>query len=234
MNIFAPRKTPQEILRQHKRSIDRAVRDIDRERQKLEQQEKKLTADIKTMAKQNMNAAKIMAKDIIKTRHHITKLYEMRTQMQAVGLKIQALSSNAQMADAMKGVSNTMKIMNRKMQLPQIAKIMQQFEQESEILDMKQDMINDNFEEMGEAEEEETDDLVAQVLDEIGIGVSQSVFYIYVGACCSYTSCRCRFRKEIRATEETINTLYNGHELVPINPIVLLLKVGIDTFFNFK
>lgn len=201
MNLFAPRKTPQEILRQHKRSIDRAVRDIDRERTKLEQQEKKLQADIKIMAKQNMNACKVMAKDLIKTRNHITKLYEMRTQMQAVGLKIQTLGSNAQMADAMKGVSRTMRVMNKRMKLPQIAKIMQQFEAESEILDMKQDMMNDNFDEMNEDEEEETEEVVQQVLDEIGIGVATTVAQADVGTGTGLDG-RQRAREETRAASE--------------------------------
>lgn len=50
--IFGRRKTPEQMLRENQRLLNRAMRDLDRERQKLEQQEKKIIADIKKMAKQ--------------------------------------------------------------------------------------------------------------------------------------------------------------------------------------
>lgn len=50
--LFGKRKTPEEMLRQNQRALNRAMRELDRERMKLEQQEKKIIADIKKMAKQ--------------------------------------------------------------------------------------------------------------------------------------------------------------------------------------
>ena len=47
-------------------------------------------------------AAKIMAKDLVRTRQQIQKFYEMKSHLQAVSLKIQTLKSTAAMADAMK------------------------------------------------------------------------------------------------------------------------------------
>lgn len=49
--LFGRRKTPQEMLRQNQRALNKAMRDLDRERAKLEGQEKKIIADIKMMAK---------------------------------------------------------------------------------------------------------------------------------------------------------------------------------------
>jgi hypothetical protein len=46
-----------------------------------------------------------MAKDLVRTRRYVQKFYQMRTQLQAVGLRIQTLRSNQQMADAMKGAT---------------------------------------------------------------------------------------------------------------------------------
>lgn len=51
------------------------------------------------------NACKVMAKDLVRTRRYVQKFYQMRTQLQAVGLRIQTLRSNQQMADAMKGAT---------------------------------------------------------------------------------------------------------------------------------
>ena len=38
--LFGRRKTPEELLRQNQRALNRAMRELDRERQKLETQEK--------------------------------------------------------------------------------------------------------------------------------------------------------------------------------------------------
>lgn len=46
-----------------------------------------------------------MAKDLVRTRRYVQKFYQMRTQLQAVGLRIQTLRSNQQMADAMRGAT---------------------------------------------------------------------------------------------------------------------------------
>lgn len=46
-----------------------------------------------------------MAKDLVRTRRYVQKFYQMRTQLQAVELRIQTLRSNQQMADAMRGAT---------------------------------------------------------------------------------------------------------------------------------
>ena len=47
------------------------------------------------------------------------------------------------MAQAMKGVTKAMQQMNRQMKLPEIQKIMMEFEKQTEIMDMKEEMMND-------------------------------------------------------------------------------------------
>jgi len=70
-----------------------------------------------------------------------------------------------------------MVMMNRQMNLPAMQRILQNFEIESEKMDMKQEMMadvmGDIFEEEGE--EEATDEIINQVLDEIGINLSSEV-----------------------------------------------------------
>ena len=55
--------------------------------------------------------------------------------------------------------------MNRQMKLPEIQKIMQEFEKQSEIMDMKEEMMNDVMDDVmeGEDDEEEGDAIVSQV-----------------------------------------------------------------------
>lgn len=81
------------------------------------------------------------------------------------------------MADAMKGVTKAMKSMNRQINMPAIQKIMMDFERESEMMDMKEEMMSDAIDEVmdEEEDEEESDQIVQQVFDEIGIGLDQQV-----------------------------------------------------------
>ena len=75
------------------------------------------------------------------------------------------------MADAMKGVTTALTKMNKKMNLPALSKIMQEFMKENERSELTQEMmgdaIDDAMEEPGSAEEEAN--LVSQVFDELGI-----------------------------------------------------------------
>ncbi|CAN7993867.1 unnamed protein product, partial [Ixodes pacificus] len=155
--LFGKKKTPEEMLRQNQRALNKAMRDLDRERAKMEQQEKKIIMDIKKMAKDNqMDAVKIMARDLVRTRRQVKKFILMRANIQAVSLKIQTLRSQNAMAQAMKGVTRAMQNMNRQLNLPQIQKIMQEFEKQSEIMDMKEEMMNDAIDDaMGDDEDEE-------------------------------------------------------------------------------
>mmetsp|Transcript_8006 Transcript_8006/g.12861 ORF Transcript_8006/g.12861 Transcript_8006/m.12861 type:complete len:214 (+) Transcript_8006:208-849(+) len=178
MGLFGPSKTPQEMLREYKRMVDRSVRELDRERAQMQNQEKKLISEIKKVAKEGqMGAAKIMAKDLVRTRAYITKFYNMRTQLQAVGLRLQTLKSTAAMTDAMKGVSKAMVKMNKQVNLPAMQQIMMEFAKQSELMDAKQEMMGDTLDDVvGEDnEEEESDQVVNQVLDEIGISLNQQL-----------------------------------------------------------
>eukprot|EP01117_Protostelium_nocturnum_P000092 TRINITY_DN1017_c0_g1_i2.p2 TRINITY_DN1017_c0_g1~~TRINITY_DN1017_c0_g1_i2.p2 ORF type:complete len:210 (+),score=82.45 TRINITY_DN1017_c0_g1_i2:2453-3082(+) len=173
--LFGKKKTMKEILREHQRNINRAVRDIDRERTSLQNQEKKIIAEMKALAKKGqMGAIKIMAKDLVRTRNNVSRFYKMRTELQAVGLRIQTVASQNAMAEAMKGVTKAMMTMNKRMNIPQMQKIMMEFEKQSEMLDMKQEMMSDTMDDVfeEEGEEEETEEVINQVLDEIGINLS--------------------------------------------------------------
>lgn len=172
--LFGRKKTPSEMLRENKRQLDRAIRELDRERTKLERQEKQVIADIKKAAKAGqIDSTRIMAKDLVRTRNHMKKMIKMKTQIQAVALKIQTLKSTATMADAMKGVTKAMRSMNKTMNIPGLQKIMMEFEKQNEMMEMKQEVMDDMIDDTlaDSDEEEETDQVVSQVLDELGLSL---------------------------------------------------------------
>ncbi|KAJ5832480.1 SNF7 family protein [Penicillium riverlandense] len=169
---FGKRMTPAERLRKHQRALDRTQRELDRERTKLENQEKKLVQDIKKSAKNGqMEACKIQAKDLVRTRRYIQKFYQMRTQLQAISLRIQTVRSNEQMMQSMKGATHLLGSMNRQMNLPALQRIAMEFERENEVMDERQEMMDDAIDEATgmEGEEEEGEDVMREVLDSLGV-----------------------------------------------------------------
>ena len=136
--LFGKGKTPAQRLKEYQRSIKKSVREMDREKNALERNEKKLMADIKKEAKEGrVDSARIMAKDLVRTRGYIKKMYKMKSHMEAVSLRLATMQSSAQMAQSMKGVTKVMGKMNAKMNLPQISKIMMEFEKQNEMMGMK-------------------------------------------------------------------------------------------------
>ncbi len=125
------------------------------------------------------DAVKVMAKDLVRTRQASKKFMLMKANIQAVSLKITTLKSNHAMAQAMKGVTKAMATMNKKvsklrcsaslifasvfslwaflqMNLPEIQRIMMEFEKQSEMMNMKEEMMDDAIDmAMGDDDDEE-------------------------------------------------------------------------------
>lgn len=175
--------TPAERLRKHQRALEKTQRELDRERTKLENQEKKLVQEIKKNAKNGqMGAVKVQAKDLVRTRRYIQKFYQMRTQLQAISLRIQTVRSNEQMMQSMKGATKLLGSMNKQMNLPALQRIAMEFEKENDIMDQRQEMMDDAIDDVtGLEDEEEGEEVVNQVLDEIGIDLGQSVSFLSLG-----------------------------------------------------
>lgn len=57
----------------------------------------------------------------------------------------------------MKGVTRAMMVMNRQMNLPQMQRIMMEFERQNEMMEMKEEMVGDTMDDAfeGEGEQEE-------------------------------------------------------------------------------
>ncbi|RTG83139.1 charged multivesicular body protein 2A [Schistosoma bovis] len=149
--LFGTRKTPEEQLRDSKRTIARTLREIDREKTQLERERVRITNEIRALAKRGQIDA-----------------------VKALSMKIQTLKSTATMASAMKQVALTMRKMNSTMQLPQFQKIMMEFEKQTETMEMKQDMMSDVIDDaIGDQNDiEDSETVVNKVLEELGIDLN--------------------------------------------------------------
>lgn len=171
-NAFGKQKPIKEIVREHQRMINKAIRELDREIKNLEREQKKFEVEIKKAGKKNeIKAARLIAKDIVRTRANISRFMEMKSTLNGVSMKLLTIKSHEAMASAMRGTTKAMKQMNKMNDIPALKKLMTEFMRENEKSDMTQEVIadtlDDAFNEEGALEEEEL--IVNQVLDELGI-----------------------------------------------------------------
>ena len=92
-------------------------------------------------------------------------------------MRRQTVRSNEQMMQSMKGATMLLGSMNRQMNLPALQRITMEFERENEIMDERQEMMDDAIDEATgmEDDEAEGEDIVREVLDEIGVDLTQAV-----------------------------------------------------------
>lgn len=77
---------------------------------------------------------------------------------------------------SMKGATQLLGSMNKQMNLPALQRIAMEFERENDIMDQRQEMMDDAIDDVtGLEDEEEGEEVVNQILDEIGVDLGQSV-----------------------------------------------------------
>lgn len=77
---------------------------------------------------------------------------------------------------AMKGATMALGSMNRTMNLPALQRIAMEFERENDIMEQREEMMDDAIDDaMDVGIEEEGDEVVERVLEEIGVDLNQAV-----------------------------------------------------------
>lgn len=87
------------------------------------------------------------------------------------------MKSQQAMAKGMFSVTRSLQVMNKQMNMPQMQKMMMEFEKQNEMIEFKQEMMDDVMDDVlaADNEEEKTEEMVNQLLDEVGITLSSSM-----------------------------------------------------------
>ncbi|KAL3700243.1 hypothetical protein R1sor_018265 [Riccia sorocarpa] len=182
--MFERTKTPLEVMRENRRLMERGMREIEREKQQLHVIETKLVQEIKKTAKlDEWDAVKIMTIDVLRTRHRIIRCYNLYQQLKSISVHTQTLKSSEAMAGALYGFIKVVRQLSLQVHLPALQKIIQEFE----IQQMQPHMSLGEMEEEDYYEEEEeeevggNDEIICQVLDEIGVDFNSSLLHTSQG-----------------------------------------------------
>ena len=103
------------------------------------------------------------------------------------------------MMQAMKGATGVLGNMNRSMNLPALQRIAMEFEKENDIMDQRQEMMDDAIDDVtGLEDEAEGEEVVEQVLEEIGVDLRQAVSALDVLLLLLHMLTICRWVKLLR------------------------------------
>ncbi|KAG5283315.1 hypothetical protein AALO_G00040730 [Alosa alosa] len=169
------KKTVDDIIKEQGKELRGTQRQITRDRAALEKQEKQMEMEIKKMAKTgNREACKILAKQLVQLRKQKNRTYAVSSKVTSMSTQTKVMNSQMKMAGAMSTSAKTMQTVNKKMDPQNTLKTMLDFQKENLKMGMTEDMINNTLDEIFEesGDEEESQDIVTQVLDEIGIEIS--------------------------------------------------------------
>ncbi|XP_028291554.1 charged multivesicular body protein 2Ba [Gouania willdenowi] len=174
MDIFK-KKTVDDRIKEQSKQLRVTQRGIARDRSVLEKEEKQIEAEIKKMAKSgNREACRILAKQLVQLRKQRNRTYAASSKLTSMSTQTKLMNSQMKMAGAMSTSAKTMQAVNKKMDPQKTLKTMQDFQKENMKMGMTEEMINDTLDEMFDdsGDEEECEDIVTQVLDEIGIEIT--------------------------------------------------------------
>jgi charged multivesicular body protein 2A len=162
-------KTPAELLSDNKRAMARATRELDRETNLVRRDEKKLMHDIRDAAKANdTTLVKTMAKDLVRKRACIQRFHNAKMQIDGLSTRLSTAKSAASMAETMASATRTMNSMSKHLNVPAFQRIMVEFSKQNAMIDTTSEMMDDTMDDVFEDESDATDELVEQVLDELG------------------------------------------------------------------
>jgi charged multivesicular body protein 2A len=165
-----------EQIKMQKRSVDRSRRALEREAKKLERERKKMLVQIKKLAEKGQTTgAKMMARDIVRSKSQQAKLEQFVGQLSAVSLRIGSCATLNELGDAMANCASAMTMVSSKLDAKKLAHMAKEIAKQDMQLDMKADMMSDILESIDDVNEEEEEEVYNQVLMEAGVNLADQL-----------------------------------------------------------
>lgn len=177
--MFSKPPTAKEQAKQVKRDVKSSQRSLDRELRELDRREQQLIAEIKKEAKlgRSEKAVHILAKQLVQLRGQRDRLIGTRANIGALGTHASAMASQVAVSEAIGSAGKAMGAMNKVMDANKVGLTLQQFQRETEKMNMSEELMTDMLSDAFDTEEteDETDAVVGQVLADIGLDITKDL-----------------------------------------------------------
>ncbi|XP_038979604.1 vacuolar protein sorting-associated protein 24 homolog 1-like [Phoenix dactylifera] len=166
-NLLKPKVNPQQQLREWQRRLRQECRNIERQIRDVQREERNVQKAIKEAAKRNdMVSAKALAKEIVRSRRAVNRLYENKAQLNSISMHLGEIVATARTVGHLSKSAEVMKLVNNLMKAPEVAATMQEFSKEMTKAGVIEEMVNDSVDSALDSEDivEETEEEVDKVL----------------------------------------------------------------------
>ncbi|KAM4673570.1 charged multivesicular body protein 3 isoform 1-T1 [Amazona ochrocephala] len=175
MGLFGktPEKPPKELVNEWSLKIRKEMRVIDRQIRDIQREEEKVKRSIKDAAKKDQkDVCVILAKELIRSRKAVSKLYASKAHMNSVLMGMKNQLAVLRVAGSLQKSTEVMKAMQNLVKIPEIQATMRELSKEMMKAGIIEEMLEDTFESLEDQEEmeEEAEMEIDKILFEITAG----------------------------------------------------------------
>jgi charged multivesicular body protein 3 len=175
MGLFGKsnQKTPADQVKEWNSKLRKEGYQLDRQIRSIRREEEKIKKSLKeAAAKQDKQICTILAKEIVRSRKAVNKLYASKAQLSSVQLQMQHQLATLKVAGSLQKSTEVMVAMQNLVKLPQISATMREMSKEMTKAGILEEMIDETMESIEDTEEieEEAQKEVDKVLWELTEG----------------------------------------------------------------
>lgn len=174
MGLFGKEKgkDPKEMVNHWTHNLRKEGYNIDRQIRGIQREEEKVKRSLKDAAKKGeKESCKILAKEIVRARKAVNRLYASKAHMNSVQMQMKNQLATLRIAGALEKSTEVMKSMQALVKMPEIQATMRDMSKEMMKAGIMEEMLDDTMETLDDDElEEEADSEVEKVLYELTAG----------------------------------------------------------------
>jgi hypothetical protein len=142
---------------------------LERQRRKMKKDEQKMMKEVKqAIENDDMESAKLFAKDIARNRKMAHNLQRLRSQVKGIGYKLEQASAVQAIGGDLRGLVRSLGKINRRMAIPQMENILFAMENEIETLNLTTETLEEGMDSVSMTDDEVGVDSEAnQIIEEI-------------------------------------------------------------------
>lgn len=167
------KETPDEEVKRWTRQLRSEQRKIDTQVTKIRREEQKVKLSMKQAAKQDdQHATRMLAKELIRSRKAVNRMYTCKTQMSSVSMQLQNQLSQTKLAGTMSKSAEIMKDMNAIMNVREMQQGMMAMSKEMQKAGLIDEVMNDTLDDALDEDisDSELEDEVRKVVAEVTMG----------------------------------------------------------------
>lgn len=162
---------PKATIRKWKSSMRSESRVLDRQIRTIEREEAKVKKSIKDAAKRgDTSTAKMMAKEIVRSRKAVNRLHTSKAQMNSVVMQMENQYAQQKVTGHMQKSAEVMKMMNKLTKVHEVSETMQALQKEMTKAGIIEEMVDDAMDALDASDDEDqADEEVEKVMQELNV-----------------------------------------------------------------